>query len=281
MDIAYLHRCGASHRQLAQYQGSLFLGLVVVALVFPLFSEVYPQSALFTIISHFLALSVILFLPRENQKEGDFSYPKPSMVGTIETLVKNRMLLTYIGGSTMLFELNQVVTLLLAQLCYVRVGIPLALFGFPFLLLVVTSSLVSFPSSPCVARWGALPTTAFAFMLAFVGLLLLSSLHGVVIVILGTLMIRLGAVLVQPLYYSVTAKASEGSDLAMSLSLYSLLATILELVLTLVLGFLAERSLTLSLQVAGGLLLCALGAIYYSSSVLGSPKSSMKQTDSL
>lgn len=118
-------------------------------------------------------------------------------------------------------------------------------------------------------------------MLAFVGLLLLSSLHGVVIVILGTLMIRLGTVLVQPLYYSVTAKASEGSDLAMSLSLYSLLATILELVLTLVLGFLAERSLTLSLQVAGGLLLCALGAIYYSSSVLGSPKSSMKQTDSL
>ena len=146
VDIAYLHRCGASHRQLAQYQGSLFLGLVVVALVFPLFSEVYSQSALFTIISHFLALSVILFLPRENQKEGDFSHPKPSIVGTIETLVKNRMLLTYIGGSTVLFGLNQVVTLLLAQLCYVRVGIPLALFGFPFLLLVVTSYLShSFP----------------------------------------------------------------------------------------------------------------------------------------
>jgi len=234
----------------------LFLGLVVVPLVFPLFPEVYSQSALLTIISHFFALSVILFLPRENQRACGFCPPWPGEARAIVALVKNRKLLTYIGCNTLLF-------------------------GFPFLLLVVTSSLVSFLSSPCVARWGAVPTTAFAFMLAFVGVLLLSSLHGVMLVILGTLMIRLGAVLVQPLYYSVTAKAFEGSGLATSLSLYSLLATILELVLILVLAFLAETSLTLFLQVAGGLLLPALGAINCSRSVLGPTISSMKGTDSL
>ncbi len=268
VDIAYLHRCKAGHKGLGYYQGSMFLGLFAVALVFPLFTEVYTQSASLTIVSHLIALLFILLLPREGQRQEVSQPPKVCLGKTLASLGQNKPLLLYVSGNSVLFGINQVVTLILVQLCYVRVGIPLALFGFPFLLLVVISSLVSFFSSPCVVRWGALPTTAFAFMLAFVGLLLLSSLHGVVIVLVGTVLVRLGATLVQPLYYSVSAKVSDGSDLATSLSLNSLVGTCMELCLTLALGSLAERNLVLSLQIAAIVLLGTLGAIFYSRSLL-------------
>lgn len=65
VDIAYLHRCGATHKELAQYQGCMFLGLLAVAFVFPFLAEVYAQSASLTIVSHLFALLCILLLPRE------------------------------------------------------------------------------------------------------------------------------------------------------------------------------------------------------------------------
>ena len=268
VDIAYLHRCNAGHKELGWYQGSMFLGLLSVALVFPLFTEVYTQSAFLTIVSHLCALLFILLLPRESRIENDFALQKKSMAETITTLVQNKPLLLYVGGNTVLFGINQMITLILVQLCYVRVGIPISMFGFPFLLLVGISSVGSFLSASFATRLGAFPATVSAFLLSLAGLILLSSLHGVFVVLLGAVLIRLGATLVQPLYFSVTAKASEGSDLATALSLNSLLGTCVELFLTLVLGFLAEKNLALSLQIAGLLLVVALVAIMYSRSIL-------------
>lgn len=171
----------------------------------------------------------------------------------------------------MLFGINQVVTILLVQKCYEHIGIPLSMFGFPFLLLVGISSAGSLLSAPLSARIGAFGATVSAFLLSFAGLLLLSSLHGVVIVLLGAVLIRLGSILVQPLYHAVTAKACEGSDLATSLSLNSLLGSSLELFLILALGFLAGKNVSLSLQIAGGLLIGALGALYFCRSILEKP----------
>lgn len=268
VDIAYLHQCKAGHKELAQYQGSMFLGLFAVALVFPLFTEVYTQSALLTIGSHLCALLFILLLPREGRAGEASSLPKRSLVKTITALVRNKPLLLYVGGNSMLFGINQVVTLLLVQLCYLEVGLPLSLFGIPFLLLTGISSAGSLLSAPFVARIGALPATVSAFFLSFAGLLLLSSLHAVVVVLVGAVLVRVGAVLVQPLYFSVTAKASDGAALATALSLNSLVGSCMELVLTLILGFLAETNLALSLLIAGGLLIGALGTLWYSRSIL-------------
>jgi len=268
VDIAYLHRCGAGHKELGHYQGSMFLGLLAVALIFPFFSEVFTQSAFLTIVSHVFALLVILLLPRESKGEEVSSHPGMGLGKTIATLMQNKTLLLYVSGNTVLFGINQMVTIFLVQLCYERVGIPLSMFGFPFLLLVGISSAFSLLSAPFAARLGSFPATVVAFMISLVGLLLLFSLRGVVVVLLGAVLIRLGSVLVQPLYFSVAAKASEGSDLATSLSLNSLVGTCMELILTLVLGFLAERNLVLSLQIAGGVLVVALGAIYYSRSIM-------------
>ncbi len=267
VDIAYLHRCKAGHKELGQYQGSMFLGLFAVALVFPLFTEVFTQSAFLTIVSHFFALVFILLLPRESTGDDFSSLPKVSLVKTISVLAKNTTLLLYVIGNTVLFGINQMVTVFLVQLCYKRVGIPLSMFGLPFILLVVSSFCFSYLSAPLVAHLGGFAVTVCAFVLSCMGLVLLSSLQGVVVVLLGTVMIRLGATLVQPLYFSITAKASEGSDIATSLSLNSLLGTCIELFLTLILGFLAEKNLALSLQIAGGLLVGSLGAIWYSRSI--------------
>ncbi|MBI9094611.1 MAG: MFS transporter [Sphaerochaeta sp.] len=268
VDIAYLHRFKASHKELALYQGSMFLGLMAVAFIFPLFSEVFSQSAFFTIVSHLLALLFIILLPRETQGENSSSLPKVRLVKTIGSLVQNKALLAYVGGNTVLFGINQMVTLILAQLCYVRVGIPISLFGLSFFLLVVVSFGSSLLSAPLVSRFGAFRTMVFSFVLSLVGVLLLSSLRGVVEVLVGVVLIRLGATLVQPLYFSVTAKVSEGSDLATSLSLNSLLGTSVELFLTLVLGLVAEKNLFLSLQIAGVILVIAMVAIYYGRSVM-------------
>lgn len=268
VDIAYLHRCGAAHKELAQYQMSMFLGLLAVALVFPFFSDVYTQSASLTIVSHLFALLFILLLPRESERENDSSLPTIGMKKTIGALIQNKPLLLYVGGNTVLFGINQMVTVFLVQLCYEHIGIPLSMFGFPFLLLVGISSVGSLLSAPFSARLGAFGATLSAFLLSLLGLVLLSSLHGVVVVLLGAVFIRLGAILLQPLYFSVTAKASEGSDLATALSLNSLLGTLMELFLTLILGFLAEKNLSLSLQIAGVLLFGALGALYYCRSIL-------------
>lgn len=268
VDIAYLHSYKAGQKELGHYQGSMFLGLLVVALVFPLFTEIFVQSAFLTIVSHLFALSFIQLLPREKRGGVEGAHPKTSLQETIGALAKNRKVLFFVIGNTLLFGINQMVTIILVQLFYARVGIPLSMFGLPFLLLVVSSSLCSYLSAALVARLGGFPLTAFAFMLSVVGLLLLSTLGGVVVVLLGSVMVRMGATLVQPLYFSVTAKASEGRALATSLSINSLLGTCIELFLTLVLGFLAEKSLALSLQIAIGLLILALGLIYSSRSLL-------------
>ena len=268
VDIAYLHTCKATQKELGHYQGSMFLGLLAVALLFPLFSEVYTQSAILTIISHLIALLFILSLPRENHEADGPLLPKTGMLKTVTTLVHNKKLLLYVGGNAVLFGVNQVVTIFLVQLCYARVGIALSMFALPFLLLVITSTCLSFLSAPLVTRFGAFPLTVGAFTLSCIGLLLLSTLQGFVVVIFGAILIRIGATLVQPLYFSVTAKVSEGSDLATSLSLNSLLGTSIELILTLALGFMAERNLALTLQIAGGVLIGALGALYYSRSLI-------------
>ena len=211
---------------------------------------------------------VILLLPREKKGKEVSALPKVSIGKTIAALVQNKPLLLYVCGNTVLFGVNQMVTIFLVQLCYAQVDIPLSMFGFPFLLLVGISSAFSLLSAPFTTRLGAFPATVVAFMLSFVGLLLLSSLQGVVFVLVGAVLIRLGSVLVQPLYFSVTAKVSEGSDLATSLSLNSLFGTCIELLLTLALGYLAGRDLVLSLQIAGGMLLFALWSIYYGRSIL-------------
>ncbi len=268
VDIAYLHRCNAGHKGLGWYQGNMFLGMIAVALVFPFFSEVYAQSASLTIVSHLFALLCILLLPRERRAEDHCSLPMVSLGKTITTLAANKQLLLYVCGNSMLFGINQVVTLILVQLCYVRVGIPVSSFGIPFLLLIVSSFSFSSLSAPLSARFGAFPTTILSFGLSFAGLILLSLLQGVVTVLLGVVMIRIGSVLVQPLYYAVTTKACEGPDLATSLSLNSLVGTSAELVLTLALGYLAQIHLALSLQIAGFLLVGALGALWYSRSIL-------------
>ncbi|MDY0287687.1 MAG: MFS transporter [Sphaerochaeta sp.] len=268
VDIAYLHTCKATQKELGHYQGSMFLGLLAVALIFPLFREVYIQSAFLTIITHLIALLFILCLPRESHVADESSLPKISILKTVTTLVYNKKLLLYVGANAVLFGVNQVVTIFLVQLCYARVGIALSMFALPFLLLVITSTCLSYLSAPLVTRFGAFPLTVGAFMLACIGLILLSSLHDSVVVIFGSVLIRIGATLVQPLYFSVTAKVSEGSDLATSLSLNSLLGTCIELLLTLVLGFWAERNLALSLQGAGVALIGALVALYFSRSLI-------------
>lgn len=268
VDIACLHSYKAGQKELGHYQGSMFLGLLVVALVFLLFTEIFVQSAFLTIACHLFALSFILLLPREKRGEVEGAHPKANLQETIGALAKNRKVLSFVIGNTLLFGINQMVTIILVQLLYARVGIPLSMFGLSFLLLVVSSSLCSCLSAALSARLGGLPLTAFAFMLSVVGFLLLSTLGGVAVVLLGSVMIRMGATLVQPLYFSVTAKASEGRALATSLSINSLLGTCIEFFLTLGLGFLAEKSLALSLQIAIGLLILALGSIYSSRSLL-------------
>lgn len=271
VDIAYLHRCNAGQKEFGYYQGSSFLGLLVVALIFPLFSEIFVQSAFLTIVSHLIALLFILALPREPVVQNILSSHYTGVVETLGCLARDRLLLLYVSGNTLLFGVNQVVTVFLVQLCYTKVGLPLSAFGLPFLLLVITSSTVSYLSSPLTSYFGRRALTLFSFVLSLSGLALLWSMQGVVVVVLGAVLVRLGATLVQPVYLAVTAKACEGPDLATSLSMNSLIGSLMELFLTLGLGFLAERNLSLALGVASIALALGLGLLFCSRSLLSTP----------
>jgi uncharacterized membrane protein HdeD (DUF308 family) len=126
--------------------------------------------------------------------------------------------------------------------------------------------LVSFLSSLCSTRLtsflGKRNTLVFCFILSIAGILLLVWQSSLAIVLLGVLLLRFGASAVFPLVISIEAQQAEGTQSATILSLYALVSETIELGLTLILGFLANRNLLVSLLVAAFFVLVGLIVLY-------------------
>jgi MFS family permease len=263
VDTAYLARFDSSQKTFARYRSFQFAGLVMVACLFPLFREVYVDSAFWTIVTNGLAFVCIFLLPRERKQE--IRLPEKdtgSLLVVLRKVLKDWRFLIFVGSASLLFSVNQVVTVFLVQVSYRQVGLEDSFFGYPFIALV----LVSFLSSLCSARLtdslGKNNALVFCFSLSILGILLLVWQSGIVIVLLGVLLLRFGASAVFPLVVSIEANQTQGKQSATILSIYALVSETIELVVTLILGYLADKNLQLSLLVAGGFALIGLIALY-------------------
>ncbi|WP_320127726.1 MFS transporter [uncultured Sphaerochaeta sp.] len=262
VDTAYLASFDSRQKTFGVYQGFQFAGLVVVALAFPFFSKVYHDSALLTIFSNGLAFIFILFLPREVPDKVLQKKKKhvPLRV-SLEQVWKDWPFLIFIASVSLLFSVNQVVTVFLVQVCYRNAGLDASSFGYPFLILVVLSFLAAVLSTRLTEFFGKIGSFILCFALSFLGVLLLAWQKNLVVVLLGVFALRFGAAALYPLVISIEAKQAQGKQSATILSVYALFSEGIELLLTLVLGTLANTNLSFSLLLAGGIVLIGLFGI--------------------
>jgi MFS family permease len=263
VDTAYLARFDSSQKTFARYRSSQFAGLVMVAFLFPFFKEVYVESAFWTIVTNGIAFCFIGLLPRERQKKvGLPEKGTVSLQSVLGNVIKQWRFLIFVGGASLLFSVNQVVTVFLVQVSYQQVGLRDSSFGYPFFALVLVSLLSSQCSVSLSNSLGKGNALVFCCILSILGILLLVWQSGIAIVLLGVLLLRFGASAAFPLVVSIEAQQAEGTTSATILSIYALVSETIELVLTLILGYLANRNLQVSLLVAGGFTLIGLVSLY-------------------
>ncbi|MGH0054401.1 MAG: MFS transporter [Sphaerochaetaceae bacterium] len=265
VDIAYLACFDSKQKTFGLYQGFQFAGLVVVALVFPLFSEVYRDSALLTIFSNGLAFVWVLFLPREVPSK-DLRKKKEhlSLRVTIKQVLHDWPFLIFVACASLLFSVNQIVTVFLIQVCYKNVGLDASFFGYPFLGLVILSFFASVLSGKCTEVHGKIGSFILFFTLSIFGIALLAWQKNLVTVLVGVFALGFGTEVVRPLVHSIEAKQAVGKQSATILSVYALFSQGIELILTLVLGVLADINLSISLLLSGGLVFVGLIGILQS-----------------
>jgi MFS family permease len=263
VDTAYLARFDNRQKTFARYRCFQFAGLVMVAFLFPFFKEVYVDSAFWTIVTNGIAFGFICLLPRELQNTVGLPEKKRgSLQSVFKKVFKQWHFLIFVGSASLLFSVNQVVTVFLVQVSYRKVGLEDSFFGYPFLALVLVSFLSSLCSTRLTSALGKSNTLVFCYILSIAGILLLAWQSSLAIVLLGVLLLRFGASAVFPLVISIEAQQAEGTQSATTLSIYAVISETIELGLTLILGFFANRNLQVSLVLAAFFVLIGLVALY-------------------
>lgn len=258
VDAAYLGCFDSRQKTFGLYQGFQFAGLVVVALVFPLFSEVYRESAFLTIVSNGLAFVLILFLPREVPSKELRKKESDSLLKSLKQVQNDWPFLIIVASASLLFSVNQIVTVFLVQICYMNVDLSASFFGYPFLGLVVLSFIASAFSAKCTDVFSKVGSIILFFSLSLFGVLLLAWQKNLIAVLIGVFSLRFGAAALYPLIISLEVKQTKGEQSATILSVYALFSSGIELFLTLALGTLANTNLTLSLVLSAVIVLLGL-----------------------
>ena len=259
VDTAYLARFESSQKTYGLYHAFQFAGLVMVACIFPFFKDVFASSAFWTIVTNGLAFVCIVLLPRERQQETKLpEHANASFWAVAGNVLKDWHFLIFVASVSLLFSVNQIVTVFLVQVRYTQVGFVDSFFGYPFFALVIVSFLSSLVSAKLTKSLGKNNAMCLFFILAFLGVLLIAWQTEIIVVVLGALLLRFGASAAFPLAISVQANQAQGSQSATILSIYALVSEMIELALTVILGSLANRNLQCSLMVAGGCLLAGL-----------------------
>lgn len=258
VDAAYLACFDSRQKTFGLYQGSQFAGLVVVTLVFPFFSEVYRESAFLTIVSNGLAFVLILFLPREVPSKELQKMESGSLLKSLKQVQNDLPFLIIVASASLLFSVNQILTVFLVQICYMNVGLSASFFGYPFLGLVVLSFIASAFSAKCTDVFSKVGSITLFFSLSLFGVLLLAWQKNLIVVLIGVFSLRFGATALYPLIISLEVKQTKREQSATILSVYALFSSGIELLLTIALGTLANTNLTLSLVFSAVIVLLGL-----------------------
>lgn len=250
VDSAYLSRVDGSQKGYGVYQASGMAGLLVVSVLFPFLSDPLEQSGWLTVITSFLSLGCMVLLPEVPMEEKNghgvrWTRPRWEEV---------RFLLAV----ALVAAVNQILTVFLVQVRYQASGLAVSSFSFPYLALSLVSIAGGVWSERLYRHRGA---SLVCFSLAISGCVALAWGTGMASAVIGVLALRLGSTLFLP--YATRTQVSftgEGNRAAV-LSLQQMGFDGVEILLSPLLGTVADRTISGAFWLGVLVLVIALGLL--------------------
>lgn len=259
-DDAYLYLAAGPQRAqevFGLYSACGTAGLVLSSAVFSaFFSADYRGAALWTALFYGAAALCALLLPPVPRTAADRGSFQKQLVGIVENLREDPRFLLVLGSDVLLSITGQTVTVFLAQLLYVRRGIPQQWLG--VLYVMMTLCALSAGASHWVRSRMGRHFAPGVFLLGAVGCLAAGLTRTPVLCVAGVFSLQFAWRVWEPYSAKLRNDNVRGGSRSVILSGYSMAQNLATGGLSLALGALADLWLTAALLAAGGL--AALGA---------------------
>lgn len=242
-----------SERLFSRYRWCATGGLLAASLLTPLILKIsMDATTLLTVIPYGAAFLLTLFLRDVKSARGE----KPSMVGSVKTVLKNGRFLLFVVSAALLTEAVQSVTVFLNQPQYLRSGIGVTWFGL-LLALMQAIRLVTVKShvlTRSLGRRRSMGGLLTVILLSCAGLVLTAS------PVLSILLIGLvsgSMALMEPMILDEQNSSVTTGDRATILSVYSMCSSTAAAAINPLVGVAADRSVQLGLLVCAGIVAAA------------------------
>lgn len=246
-----------AHRVFSRYQNLGQIGMLLAAGIYALFiGENYRLAALLTVFSYTLAALLSLGLrevPRQKKPE-----EKTGFHPALASVWKHPKVLGLVLAAALLSQTDQMVTVFLNQLKYIQVGMSTQGISLAYILL----SLVGVVGGLSAVLGRALGKDRMGTLLLSAGAVAcfwMAVADSAWACVGAVLTFSACANLFRPLVMDLENEAVEAHDRATVLSVYSALEDGVCIVLSLIYGGLAEKSLTLALLLGSGMCLLSVG----------------------
>ena len=245
-----------ARRAFGIYNNCNIIGLLLASGVYALFiGEDYRLAGLLTVFSYGLAAALALLL-REVKPDAPARRAPGDFARLLRELLRDWRLLMLLAGVSLLNESQQMVTVFLSQLQYVRAGIAPRAMGVIYLVMTLVGLLGGL-SDRLTRRVGQRRFGVVLFALCAAAFAALAASGQAWVSVAGVLVARGSFSLLQPLQMEAQNSRVHTGDRATALSLNALLMNGVAIPVNLALGGAADVRLPLSLGLAAGL--CAAG----------------------
>ncbi len=264
-DDAYLYLAAGeqdAHRVLGNYNAVGTAGLLCASAVFTLcFAADYRAAALATVASYGAAALLALALPEVPMQPADAAPVQAQLQGIWRNLRDNPRFGWLLSADVLLTVTGQTVTVFFSQLLYARCGIPVAVMGALYIAMTL-AGLVSGVSHRAARRLGG-HFAAAVFLLGTAGCLAAAFTRSPAVCVAGVFALQFAWRLWQPYCAKRKNDNVAGGARAVVLSGYSMAENLAVSGLSLVLGTLADTSLTGGMALAGALCAAGLFCMYW------------------
>lgn len=256
-----------------RYESYSMVGLLVASVVFSsIIKDRYDLAAFLTVLSYVGALVCILSLPSVQKNEGN--NPKDPGGGlpgeripigiqlrqVLKALKEARAFLPILFSLVLLAGVNQTITVFIAQLRYVQIGMTASLMGITYILVTISAMGGAWLSHRCCRVLGERRTLLATFVIALCSCLLLASHCTLTFAVIAAVcLLRLSASIQVPLRMDLENRFSPLNIRATMLSCYAVIRDGAEIGTSLVFGALADRSVANAMY--AGVVCCTVGFI--------------------
>ncbi len=236
-------------------------GLMVAASVYTLLiGSNYRLAGLLTVISYGVAFAISLLLCEVKPEEQRHANQMREFAAILRSLVHNRRLLLLLVAVGLLNETQQMITVFLNQLQYVRAGMGPKAIGAAYILVTVSGLLGGF-SARLTERLNPRRFGGLLFLGCAAGCAALALTGNAIVSVAAILTLRLCFSLLQPLQMDMQNRAIQTDQRATALSVNNVLLDGVAILINLLLGAAADDRLPLALGM--GAALCLIGFILF------------------